>query len=90
MDYPAAPDWIYETSFPELLESVYYHDYDIYRFIEKLKKENLLDDDTLVILTADHSMPIGMLSSKLEGFHTDLDPIPPYFYQQETYSIGRS
>lgn len=53
--YPAEPSWI--TRFPaaaSLLRSVFRFDHDLGRFVDVLRKDGLLDEQTLLIITADH------------------------------------
>lgn len=53
----------YKNRFPkgdeEIHESIGYADYAIRRFFEQLKKEGLLNSNTCVVITADHTGPAG-------------------------------
>ncbi len=57
-DYPDLLDEMScEIDNERLLRSFYRQDFDIGRFYDALVRENLLDDETLFIVTADHSSP---------------------------------
>ncbi|MCL2888041.1 MAG: LTA synthase family protein [Elusimicrobia bacterium] len=52
-DYPPAPPGaLYQSA--NMARAFWRHDIDVGLFVENLKKENLLDDKTLLIITGDH------------------------------------
>ena len=68
LKYPPPPDWIreYPTLAP-LLASFFRYDHDLELFLSELKAAELYDDDTLVIITADHCCPSGPMLLELPG-----------------------
>lgn len=61
----------------EFMRSVYYHDYDIQQTINRLKDNNLIDDQTLLIFTADHACPVNNVTANITGYdQTSLARIP--------------
>jgi len=71
--YPPLPDFIQEAEPPELrrwLQSIFYHDHDMTRFMTDLDEHGLWDDETLVIITADHSPPFNFVLRELPGYPT--------------------
>ncbi len=82
-EYPDPPEWIIGHPHENLLKSVFFHDYDTKIFIDNIIKRGLLDPHTLIVLTADHSLPIGMLRTDMKGFEHDLDSIPLIFITSE-------
>lgn len=49
------------------LHSIDNMDYDIAEFIENLEEKGLLDENTLVIVSADHSCPVNNVSKAIPG-----------------------
>jgi hypothetical protein len=63
-----------------ILASVFRHDYDVGQTIQKMRERNLLTENTLVILTADHNYPHGQMLKKLPGYpDTFLSRLPLAF-----------
>lgn len=68
IQYPTSPEWI--NRYPNIashLQSVFRQDYDLRLFVDDLKRSDLFDEDTLVIITADHCCPSSPLLSELPG-----------------------
>jgi len=78
--YPPLPDFIENAKPHELkrwLESIFYHDRDMARFMTQLDERGLWDKETLVIITADHSPPFNFVLRELAGYpNTNLARIP--------------
>lgn len=78
--YPPLPDFIENTEPHELkrwLQSIFYHDRDMARFMSELDERGLWDEETLVIITADHSPPFNFVLRELAGYpNTNLARIP--------------
>ena len=72
LQYPPTPASVLRiTSDPQvqsILQGVFRHDYDIGRAVHEIEERNLLTEDTLVILTADHSCPHGEVLNKIPGY----------------------
>jgi phosphoglycerol transferase MdoB-like AlkP superfamily enzyme len=87
LDYPHLPPG-FGSSYGyarDFLKAVYNTDHDLKRFIEQLKEKNLFTDDTLVILTADHSCPPNNVTKKIPGYpRDDLNTIPLVFLSPQT------
>lgn len=61
----------------EFLKSIHHMDYDISRLFEKIKREGLFTNDTLIILTSDHGCPYNNVAKAIPGFPpTSLNRIP--------------
>jgi phosphoglycerol transferase MdoB-like AlkP superfamily enzyme len=80
LKYPPLPNFINNAKPYELkrwLQSIFYHNYDIANFMSELEKRGLWDDETLVIITADHSPPINFALRQLAGYpNSNLARIP--------------
>ena len=83
LEYPEVPDYISRQEGADrrgFLRSVFYHDYDIHGLIDALASQGLWDDETLVILTADHSVPLNGVVSGIAGYpQQQLSRIPLVF-----------
>jgi glycerophosphoryl diester phosphodiesterase len=82
LDYPSIPESIrcQTGDLAGLMRAVFYHDHDISRLIKRLKSEDLWDDETLIILTADHSAPMSdAIESLTEAPAHPLGRIPIVF-----------
>ncbi len=68
LKYPLPPAWIreYPTLAP-LLASFFRYDHDLQLFLSELKAADLYDEDTLVIITADHCCPSSPMLLELPG-----------------------
>lgn len=67
LKYPPTPEWIDREPMSGFLQSVFRMDYDLSVFVGRLKAEKLLDEDTLVILTADHCFLASPILNSLPG-----------------------
>jgi phosphoglycerol transferase MdoB-like AlkP superfamily enzyme len=80
LQYPPLPDFIENAKPHELkkwLQSIFYHDRDMAHFMTQLDERDLWDDETLVIITADHSPPHNFVLRELAGYpNTNLARIP--------------
>ncbi len=80
LKYPALPKKFYKTygkSAGKWLKSVYNMDWDLKLLFDKLKKENLFTENTLIVLSADHSSPANNVTRKIPGHtRTNLGKIP--------------
>jgi len=78
--YPPLPDFIENAKPNELkmwLQSIFYHDRDMARFMTQLDEVGLWDDETLLIITADHAPPFNFVLRGLPGYpNTNLARIP--------------
>ena len=60
-------------------------DFDIAAFIEKLDKEELFDESTLIIISADHSCPLNNVTAKIPGHpRNNLAKIPLIFLSKRS------
>jgi phosphoglycerol transferase MdoB-like AlkP superfamily enzyme len=77
MTYPAAPSWVNGDPAKSFLRSVFRADYDLSIFVRDLKLKGLLDEDTVLIVTADHSTPpFPELSNRMGMGKTRFERIP--------------
>jgi len=80
LPYPPLPDFIERSHPVELrgwLQSIFYHDRDIALFMRELEERGLWDDETLLMITADHSPPFNFVLRALPGYpNTNLARIP--------------
>jgi phosphoglycerol transferase MdoB-like AlkP superfamily enzyme len=64
-----------------ILAGIFRHDYDIGLTMRRMEEQNLLTDDTLVVLTADHSFPRSLALNYVPGYPgTILSRIPLAFF----------
>jgi hypothetical protein len=70
--YPPTPDCVARvTADPQaqaMLTSIFRHDCDLGQAVGEIRERNLLADNTLVILTADHNYPHGEVLNKIPGY----------------------
>ena len=57
LEYPEAPGFVSKDFARLFLRAVFRFDVTLQRFFEDLKRRGLLDEDSVVIITADHSCP---------------------------------
>lgn len=57
LSYPDEPAWTKTNKYHAFLRSIFREDYDLKEFVNGLKDKGLLDKDTVVLITADHSCP---------------------------------
>ena len=67
LKYPDAPEWIQQQRLAGFMRSVFRTDYDLKNFVEGLKAEGLWDEDTLLIITADHCFQACPVLKTLPG-----------------------
>ena len=82
LNYPEAPKIgnIRDKAAKLWLTAVDRMDFDIAGFIEKLDKEGLFDDSTLIVVSADHSCPLNNVTAKIPGHpRNNLAEIPLIF-----------
>ena len=82
LNYPPAPkiEKIKNKATRVWLTSIDRMDFDIADFIEKLDKEGLFDDSTLIVISADHSCPLNNVTAKIPGYpRNNLAKIPLVF-----------
>lgn len=77
--YPELPNWIDKNENREYLKSIYFQDYDIGLFIDKLITHQIYDEDTLIVITADHAPPLGLISQKFCEINIEMDNVPLIF-----------
>ncbi|MBN1655232.1 MAG: LTA synthase family protein [Deltaproteobacteria bacterium] len=73
LSYPSLPigfDLAYGYA-RDFMKAVYHADYDLEQFIARLKSKNLFDDETLIVLTADHSYQPNNVSRYIPGHPYD-------------------
>ena len=71
LQYPPLPASLAKMDDPDvrtMLAAIFRHDYDVGQTIKKMRERNLLTEDTLVILTADHNFPHGSVLNKIPGY----------------------
>jgi len=77
LDYPDEPKWTLSDPAHLWLRSVYRFDYDLKLFVGELKAKQLLDNDTVLIITADHSCPpFPLMDSRLGVNNSRYEKIP--------------
>lgn len=68
LPYPPLPPWLDDNTKPPILRAIFRHDYDIGRFIQMIEEEGLYDEETLIILTADHAHPLDGEVQAIPGY----------------------
>jgi hypothetical protein len=71
LQYPPLPASLEKIADPEvraLLTSIFKHDYDVGQTMKKMRDRNLLTEDTLVIITADHNFPRCGKLNQIPGY----------------------
>jgi hypothetical protein len=83
LPYPPLPAALEKITDPEIhavLASIARNDYDVSQTIQKMRERNLLTENTLVIITADHSYPHGAALDRIPGYpNTYLSRLPLAF-----------
>ncbi|WP_424244770.1 phosphoglycerol transferase MdoB-like AlkP superfamily enzyme [Elusimicrobium posterum] len=85
--YPAAPeDKIYaQVNMPR---AFFRHDYDLGLFIERLEKENIMDERTLLIITGDHPFYNNLTFNKLvKPYKESYDHLPLIFVSKKPLGL---
>jgi hypothetical protein len=68
LEYPPTPEWIAHSGRAQLyLQAWFRADHDLGLFLAQLRARNLLDDQTAVIVTGDHSCPGGPIYMAVPG-----------------------
>lgn len=52
----------------KIMESIFRHDYDLGQTLRQMQERNLLTEDTLVVITADHNYPPGDILRAIPGY----------------------
>jgi phosphoglycerol transferase MdoB-like AlkP superfamily enzyme len=71
LQYPPLPASLEKFTDPDVhatLAAIFRHDYDVGQTIKKMREQNLLTEDTLVIFTADHNYPHSEMLNKIPGY----------------------
>lgn len=74
LDYPPTPECIqnlvrnHDANATAILTGIFRHDYDLGLTMSRMKKMNLLTDDTLVVTTADHNFPPTKALQNIPGY----------------------
>jgi Sulfatase len=77
---PASLEKIPDPPVRTILASIFRNDYDVGQTIKKMRARNLLTDNTLVIITADHNFPHDVVVDKVPGYpNTYLSRVPLAF-----------
>lgn len=77
LDYPAEPNWTRDDPAHFFLRSVFRMDHDLKLFVEHLQREHLLNDESILIITADHSAPpFPRLTNRLGLSASSYEKIP--------------
>ncbi len=70
LEYPEPPAWTLEYgSLAPYLRAIFRADHDVKLFLADLEERGLFDDETLVIVTADHMCPVYVDLQRLPGVH---------------------
>ena len=68
LSYPSQPEWLAQMGpASEYLEACRRADYDVGLFLRSLEESGLLDENTAIIITADHSCPGGPRYDAIPG-----------------------
>ena len=81
---PASLDAIADTGARAMLAAFSRNDYDVGQTIKKMRERNLLTEDTLVIITADHNCPYNSALKHVPGY-----PDTPYARLPLTFLSGQ-
>lgn len=71
LQYPPLPVSLGKIADPDvrtLLAAIFKNDYDVGQTVKKMREENLLAEDTLVIVTADHNFPHNAMLNQIPGY----------------------
>jgi hypothetical protein len=81
LDYPETPQWIRDAGqHREMLESWFRADHDVGLFLRGLRERNLLDEDTAVIVTGDHTYQPSNAYLQLPGVTGEKVERLPWFF----------
>ena len=74
LEYPPLPACIQtltdDAHARAILGSIFRHDYDLKWAMQKMREQNLISDDTLVVITADHNYPHMQALNAIPGYPT--------------------
>lgn len=92
LPYPPTPDWIGRTGRPQLyLQSWFRADHDLGLFLGQLRSAGLLDEDTAVVVTGDHTCPGGPIYTAIPGSAQEaVERIPWIFISPREFAVDRS
>lgn len=83
LQYPPVPPEFrqrYGADPTRFLKSIYYFDFDMKNLVDTIKHKGLFGDDTLLIITADHSCPFNNIVQALPGYpRTSVERVPLIF-----------
>ena len=72
LKYPPLPDCIQhlteDAHAQAILGSIFRHDYDLGLAIQEMRQQNLLDTQTLVVVTGDHNYPHAQFLNDIPGY----------------------
>jgi hypothetical protein len=71
LQYPPLPASLEKFTDPDVratLSAIFRNDYDVGQTVKKMRERNLLTEDTLVIITADHNCPHNVGLNKIPGY----------------------
>lgn len=74
LDYPPTPECVSklarhgDANATAILTGIFRHDYDLGLTVSRMKQMNLLTEDTLVVLTADHNFPPTKALQDIPGY----------------------
>lgn len=84
LQYPPTPKTSVKGNANLWLKAIDRMDFDIAAFIEKLDKEGLFDESTLIVVSADHSCPLNNVTAKIPGHpRNNLAKIPLIFLSKK-------
>jgi hypothetical protein len=102
LQYPPVPDGVEslvkkmpgdsDDQARAILKEMFRHDYDIGLTLRRMQDQKLMTDDTLVVLTADHSFPRTKSLNDIPGYPaTAMSRIPLAFFSGQTLpTVDRS
>jgi phosphoglycerol transferase MdoB-like AlkP superfamily enzyme len=83
--YPKVPDDLDQKSlYYQYAKALYYADYDVSSFLSDAEKRGLIGDDTLIIVTADHSCPLTSVVQAIPGTENDSISQIPLIFRTKT------
>jgi hypothetical protein len=69
--YPSAPLWLETVSHrpaKDWLRAVFRHDYDLGQAVDELRRSDLLGEDVLLVISADHGFPRSSMVRGIPGY----------------------
>ncbi len=81
LEYPEPPEWVSKHPERKLLTSVFRYDHDLGVLMRALEEKKLLDESTLLVITADHAYPVSSHLRNILGPHvSNQSPIVSVWY----------